>query len=144
MDRSVHIGIDGTTLINGLSDNVDNSSEGLGTDGYENGGTDITDSLTSDETFSGIKSDSTDVVSSEMLGDLKNKSVRAILNLEGVENRRELSFELHIDDGTNNLGNFTLTDSGLGSSAESTYINKQYLIKICNIIFRTYVWRDFC
>lgn len=84
VDRSVHIGIDGTTLINGLSDNVDNSSEGLGTNGYENGGTDITDSLTSNETFSGIKSDSTDVVSSEMLGDLKNKSVRAILNLEGV------------------------------------------------------------
>ena len=39
-----------------------------------------------DEIFSGIKRDGTDAVSSEMLGDLNNKSVRAIVNLEGVSN----------------------------------------------------------
>jgi hypothetical protein len=52
---------DGTTFIDGLSDNVDDSSEGGSTDGHQDRGTDISDSLTTDETFSRVESDGTDV-----------------------------------------------------------------------------------
>lgn len=125
MNGSVLISLDGTTLIDGLTNNVDDSSEGLGTDGYQNGGADITDTLSSNETFSGIEGNGTDVVSTEMLGDLKNESVGAVLNLEGVQNWGKLALELHIDDGTNNLGNFTLSGD-LSSSTESTYNLEKY------------------
>jgi hypothetical protein len=119
---SVLISLDGTTLIDGLTNNIDDSSEGLGTDGYQNGGADIADTLSSNETLSGIKGNGTDVVSTEMLGDLENKSVGAILNLKGIQNWGKLALELHIDDGTNNLGNFTLSSNLFRGSGESAYI----------------------
>ena len=122
MNGSVLIGVNGTTLIDGLSNNIDNSTEGLGTDGYQNGGADIADTLSSNETLSGIKGNGTDVVSTEMLGDLENKSVGAILNLKGIQNWGKLALELHIDDGTNNLGNFTLSSNLFRGSGESAYI----------------------
>ena len=122
MNWSVLISLDGTTLIDGLTNNIDDSSEGLGTDGYQNGGADIADTLSSNETLSGIKGNGTDVVSTEMLGDLENKSVGAILNLKGIQNWGKLALELHIDDGTNNLGNFTLSSNLFRGSGESAYI----------------------
>ena len=125
MNWSVLISLDGTTLIDGLTNNIDDSSEGLGTDGYQNGGADIADTLSSNETLSGIKGNGTDVVSTEMLGDLENKSVGAILNLKGIQNWGKLALELHIDDGTNNLGNFTLSGD-FSSSTESTYNLEKY------------------
>jgi hypothetical protein len=84
VNGSVLISVNGTTLIDGLSNNIDNSTEGLGTDGYQNGGSDITDTLSSHETLSGVEGNSADVVSSEMLGDLENETVGAVLDLEGI------------------------------------------------------------
>jgi hypothetical protein len=36
MDRAVLIGVDGTPLVNGLSNDVDDSAESLGTNGHHN------------------------------------------------------------------------------------------------------------
>jgi hypothetical protein len=38
-----------------------------------------------------------------MLGDFEDKSVTYALNFKGVKNWGQISFELHIYDGTNNL-----------------------------------------
>jgi hypothetical protein len=38
-----------------------------------------------------------------MLGDFKDESVLSSLDLKCVENEREFSIEVHIDDGTDNL-----------------------------------------
>jgi len=84
VDGSVHISLDGTTLIDGLTNNIDDSSECCGTDGHQNGGANITDGLSSNETLCSVKSNSSDVVSSQMLGDFKDKSVRDIFDLKGV------------------------------------------------------------
>ena len=43
---------DRTSLIDGLTDNVHNSTEASGTDGNENGGTSVDDTLASNETLS--------------------------------------------------------------------------------------------
>ena len=51
-----------------------------------------------------------------MLGDLEDESRLNTLNLKGIENRRKVSFELYIDDGTNNLRNLA------SSSGEGSYI----------------------
>jgi hypothetical protein len=50
-----------------------------------------------------------------VLGDLKYESVVGSLNLERVENRRKFTFELHVDDGSDDLGDFTVL------SSESSY-----------------------
>jgi hypothetical protein len=46
-----------------------------------------------------------------MLGDLEDETVLGSLHFESVENWRELAIELDIDDGTNNLGNFSRSDA---------------------------------
>ncbi len=109
----------GTTLVDGLTNDIDDSTESLGTDGNLNGVASVEDGLTTDETLSGVKSNGTHVVSTQMLGNFENKTVLDALDFEGVENGREFAFELNIDDSTNNLGNFTV------SGGESTYYIQQ-------------------
>lgn len=108
MDGSELISIDGTSLVDGLTNNVDNTAEGLGTDGDENWVTSILNGLATDKTFSGVESDGSDVVTAEMLSDLEDESVLDTLNFESVENWGKLTFELHVDDGTNNLGDLSM------------------------------------
>jgi hypothetical protein len=40
-----------------------------------------------------------------VLGDLEDETVLGVGHFEGVENGREGSIELHVDDGTDDLGN---------------------------------------
>ena len=75
MDGSVLVSFDGTTLVNWLTNDINDSSEGFGTDGNENWVTSIVNGLSTDETFSRVESDSSDVVTTQMLGDLEDESV---------------------------------------------------------------------
>ena len=59
--------------------------------------------MSTDETLSGVEGNSADVVSTEMLGDLKDETVRHAVDLEGVKDGWEVSIELHVDDGTDDL-----------------------------------------
>jgi len=115
MDREGLLVTDGTTLVDGLTNDIDDSAKSLGTDGNLDGVTSVHDGLTSDETLGGVQSDGTHVVSTQMLGDLENETVVAAFDLEGIENRGKCTFELDVDDGANDLGNFS------GRGAESTY-----------------------
>ena len=110
MDRSVLVSLDGATLINGLTNDINDSSESLGADGHENGGASVVHGLATDETFSGVESDGSDVVATQVLGDLEDKSVSDTFNFKSVENWGQSSLELHVDDGTNNLRNLSLSD----------------------------------
>ena len=105
MDGSELGSVDGTALVNGVTDHIDNSSQGFRTDGDENGCTSVVDGLTSDETVSGVQGDGSHVVTTEMLSDLEHETVLSAVDLEGVENGGESTIELHVDDGTNDLGN---------------------------------------
>ena len=75
MDGQELGGTNWTTLIDGLTDNVDDSSKSLGTDGHFNGVASVGDGLSANKTLSGIESDGTHVVATQMLGDFKNESV---------------------------------------------------------------------
>jgi len=110
VDRSVLVSLDGTTLINGLSNNINDSSESLGADGNENGATSVVNGLATDETFSGVESDGSDVVATQVLGDFEDESVCNTINFKSVENWGKSSLELHVDDGTNNLRNLSLSN----------------------------------
>ena len=40
----------------------------------------------------------------EMLGDFQHQAVAAVLGLQRVEDRGQVAFELHVDDGADDLG----------------------------------------
>jgi hypothetical protein len=110
VDRAEFVGLDGTAFVDGLADDINNSAESLGADGHQNGGAGVEDGLSADQTFGGVEGDGTHVVASQMLGDLEDESVGDALDLESVENRGQLALELHVDDGTNNLRNLSMSD----------------------------------
>ena len=112
MDGSVLVGVNGATLVDGLTNDVDNAAESLGADGNQNGVAGVHDGLATDETLGGVQSDGTHVVTTEMLSDLEHESVLGTLNFESVENRGELARELHVNDGTNNLRNLSVSNLG--------------------------------
>ena len=103
MDGSVHGCVNGTALINGVTDDIDNSSKGFRTDGDENGCTSVVDYLTSDETVCGVESDGSHVVTTEMLSDLEHETVLSAADLKCVENGRKCAIELDVHDGTDDL-----------------------------------------
>ena len=118
MDWQELLGVNWTTLVNWLSNDIDDSSEGGWADWDLNWSTSVLDWLSSDKTLSGIQSNGTHVVASQMLGNLEDESVLGTLDLKGIENWWELSRELDINDGTNNLRNLS---SSSGTTAESSY-----------------------
>ena len=111
MDGSVLVSGDGTALINRLTNNVDDSSECFGTDGDHNGVAGIDDLLTTNETLSGVQGDSAHIVSTQMLRNLEDETRGSTLHLKGVENGRQGTLELDVDDSTDNLRNFSSSNS---------------------------------
>jgi hypothetical protein len=107
MDREEFGGVDRTALVDGLTDHINDSAESFGTDRHFDGVLSVSDGLSTNQTLGGVKSDGAHVIASQMLGDLKDEAVLSALNLERIENGRKFTFELHIDDGADNLGNFT-------------------------------------
>lgn len=103
MDGSVLGGVDGTALIDGFTNDIDNSSKCLRTNRHENGCAGILHVLATHEALSGVQGNCADVVATEMLGDLEHKTVLSTLDLKSVEDGREISVELHVDDGTDDL-----------------------------------------
>jgi hypothetical protein len=51
VDGAVSDGVDGSALVNGLSDNVNDATEAAGSDGDENGGSSVDDLLATNETL---------------------------------------------------------------------------------------------
>lgn len=51
-----------------------------------------------------------------MLSNFQDKPGAAVGDFEGIENRWELIFKLHVDDGTNNGNNLSIGDGSFGSS----------------------------
>lgn len=115
------VGGNWTTLIDWLTNHIDDSSESLWTDWHQNWGTGVLNWLTTDETLSGVQSNGSDVVTTQVLSDLEHESVGDTLDFKSVENWGKSSLELHVDDGTNDLGNLAVSDL----SAEVTYIHQQ-------------------
>ena len=100
--------LDWAPLINWLTNDVDDSTKSFWTNWHQNGVSSIIDFLTSNKTFSRVKSNGSDVVTTQMLGNFENQSVFNALDFKSIENRWERAFELNINDGSNNLRNSTL------------------------------------
>ena len=54
--------------------------------------------------FAGVHRDGAHGRFAEMLGDFEHQPVALVLGLQRVEDRRQMLFELHVDDGADDLG----------------------------------------
>merc|ERR1719167_419009 len=117
MDRQELVGFDGTSFVNGFSDDVDDTSEGSGSDWDGDGSAGVDAALSADETFGTVHGDGADGRLAKMLGDLEDETRVAILDLQGVEDRRQVAIELHVDDGADDSDDLASGSSGswLGS-----------------------------
>jgi hypothetical protein len=119
MDGGGLLGVDGATLVDGLTDNVDDTAQALGADGDGDGGTSVLNGLATDQTLSSVHGNGTDGVLSQVLGDLENQTTVQVLDLKSVQDGGELALvELDIDDGTNDGANLT---RGLGIGGIAGY-----------------------
>jgi len=116
VDWSELLGFDGASFVDGLSNDINDSSESFGADWHKNGVASISDRLSTNEAFGGVEGDCSDVVATQVLGDLQNESVLSALNLEGVKNWRKGTLKMHVHDGTNNLRNLSVCFDGGGEA----------------------------
>jgi peptide chain release factor 1 len=103
VDGKVLSSLNGSTLIDGLTNDVDNSTKGTTADGNGNGGTGVNNGLTTDETLSTVHGNSTDSVLTQMLGNLEDELLTVLsLELKSVKNGGKVVLgKLDIDDSTN-------------------------------------------
>ena len=131
MDGQILGGVDGSHLVDGLTNDVDDTAESTSANGHLNGSASVNDTLASDETLSGIEGNGAHVVTTQMLGDLQHESAFDALDLEGVENGGQVTLELHIDDGTNDLRDL--------ATSETSYKKISYNVplQMCVSVFKS-------
>ena len=104
MDGAQALGLDRAGFVDGLADDVDDAAERAGADRNPDRRAGIGDFLAADQTFGGVHRDGAHGGFAEMLGDFEHQAVAAVLGFDRVQNRRQMSFELHVDDGADDLG----------------------------------------
>ena len=148
------VGKDGSLLIDGFSNDVDDTSKSQGSYRNLNGSSGIRTLLSTDKTVGGLHGNGTYGVFSKMLGYFENKTFASFFNLDfkGVENLGELLIELlgegnevlkyslildtsqywavagaylNIDNGSNYLGDFTRAQST--DTTKASYCTKMKL-----------------
>src|SRR5262249_52682873 len=103
VDRAPLIVRNGTGLIDGIADHVDDAPQRAVTDGHRDGLARVRDLLTAHEAFARIHGDGAYRRLAEMLGHLEHQAMVLILRLERVENGRQMPFEMHVDDRADHL-----------------------------------------
>ena len=100
-------------LVDRLADHVDDAAERLVADRHRDRRAGIGDVLAAHQAFGGVHRDGAHGRLAEMLRDFEHQAVALVLGLERVQDRRQVTVELHVDDGADDLGD--LSDGvGLG------------------------------
>merc|ERR1711884_707469 len=110
---------DGASLVNWVSNNIDNSAKSLSSDRDHDGGASVEHLLASDGTLGTVHGNGTDSVLSQMLGNLKYKLGLAVGDSESIQDFWETLVKLYVDDSTNDGHNLS---SGEGGSCGSSSI----------------------
>lgn len=105
--------LNGATFVNGLTNDVHDTTEGGRTDGDEDGGAGVDYLLTTYKTFRTVHGNGADGVLTQVGRDFEDEpAAREVLDLEGVQNGGEvLCLELDVDDSTDD--GFYRADDGL-------------------------------
>ena len=103
MDRGRHVAADRAALVDRLADDVHDAAERLRADGHADLRAGRVDDLAAGEAVGRVHGDRADDVLAEVLRDLEDQAVAAIVGLERREDRRKLAFEGDVDDGADDL-----------------------------------------
>ena len=134
MDRAVSIRLDRASFINGLTNDVQDTSKRAVTDRDGDGSTRVHDLLATDETLGTVHGNATNGVFTKVLGDLKNESVATlhILNLKSVEDSREVfGIEVNVNNGTDDGTDVTDLASTRGGLSSKT--TGYFLLDFCTV-----------
>src|SRR5450432_685382 len=103
MDGAVALRFDRSGFIDRLAYHIHDAAERARAYRHHDRIAGVADFLTADQAFRGIHRDGAYRGFAEMLSDLEYQAVAAVHGLKRVENRRQMSFELHVDDGADDL-----------------------------------------
>ncbi len=104
VDRAALVGLHRTGLVDRLADDVDDAAEQAGADRHRDRDAGVGDGLAAHQTLGDVHRDRAHGRFAEMLGDFEHQPVVAVLGFERVQDRRQIAFELHVDDGADDLG----------------------------------------
>ena len=103
VDRAHVLTLDRTHFVDRLADHVHDAAERAGSDRHPDRAAGVVDLLAADQPLGGIHGDGAHRGFAEMLGDFEHQAVAAVLGLDRVQNGRQVTLELHVDDGADDL-----------------------------------------
>ncbi len=112
VDRVAGLGLDRAALVDRLADYVDDAAQHLAADRNGDGVAGIGDFQTADQAVGGVHGDGAHRFLAQMLRNLEHQQLAMVLGMQRVQNRRQVAFELHVDDGAQHLRD--LADQILG------------------------------
>ncbi len=107
MDWAAVLGLHRTGFVDRLANHVDDAAEQAGTNRNSDRDAGVGDVLAAHQTFRHVHRDSADRRLAEMLRDFEHQPVALVGGLQRVQNRRQVAFELHVDDGADDLCDFS-------------------------------------
>ena len=94
-------------FVNGVAGDVHDATQCCGTHGHRNLTASVFNSLATHEAFGGVHSNGAHCVFAKVLGHFENEVFALVLGFQGVQDLRQVAFELNIDDGADDLGDFS-------------------------------------
>jgi hypothetical protein len=103
MDGAQSLSLDGASFVDRLADDVHDAAERRFADRHGDRLAGIRDFLAARQAFGNVHGDAAHRALAEMLRDFENKAIAVVRRLERVENFRQMTVELHVDDRTDHL-----------------------------------------
>ena len=104
------VGLDRATLIDRLTNHVEDTTKGLTANGNTNGRLGVGDRLTTHEAISTVHGNGPHGAITKVLRHLEDQTLCAALHFEGRLDGREVTLrEVHINDGPDDLGHLAVT-----------------------------------
>ena len=107
MDRPLAFRHDRTGLIHRIADHVDDASEQARTDRHRNRRPGVAHFLTADQPFAGVHRHRAHRVFAELLRHFEHQPIALVGGFERVQDRRQIAFEMHVDDRADDLGDMS-------------------------------------
>ena len=116
MDRPALRGLDGPRLVHGLADHVHDAAKRLFADRHGDRLAGVDHFLAAHQAFGGVHGDGAHGVLAEMLSHLEHEARAMIVGLQRVQDLRQVTIELHVDDGAGHLADMALGTLAFGDT----------------------------
>ena len=100
----VRFGLDRAGFVDRLADHVHDAAERSGADRNHDRRAGVGDFLAAHQAFGGVHGDGAHRVFAQMLRHFEHQAVAVVGGFQRVQDLRQMAFELHVDDGADDLG----------------------------------------